>query len=196
MKRLYIIAGPNGAGKTTASMVVLPKVLDCREFVNADKIAAGLNPLNPESDAVGLAAGKLMLMRVDMLLKGDENFAIETTLATRSHVSLVKKAQEAGFQVVLIFFWLTSADAAIRRVAQRVSEGGHNIPEETIRRRYQKGIENLFELFMPVVDHWMLYNNSDLEKVLIATGGKTQETNVYYPEMFQQIENYVRSTAE
>lgn len=191
MKTLYVIAGPNGAGKTTASMQILPEVLDCHEFVNADKIAEGLNPLDPENQMIAVAAGKLMLARVDMLLEGENNFAIETTLATRSHVSLVKKAQEKGFRVVLVFFWLASPDAAILRVAQRVNEGGHNIPEETIRRRYQKGIENFFHLFLPVVDHWMLYNNSDLEKMLVAFGSRGGYTCILEPEFFAAMTAYV-----
>lgn len=191
MKNLYIIAGPNGAGKTTASMELLPEVLDCREFVNADKIAAGLNPLDPENQAIAVAAGKLMLMRVDQLLEGDQNFAIETTLATRSHVSLVKKAQQKGFHVVLVFFWLSSPEAAIRRVSQRVNEGGHNIPEDTIRRRYQKGIENFFNLFLPVVDDWLLYNNSDLDKMLVAYGSRSGYTCILEPHYFDAITAYI-----
>lgn len=191
MKTLFIIAGPNGAGKTTASMAILPSVLDCTEFVNADNIAKGLNPLNPESDAVSVAAGKLMLQRVEMLLGGEQNFAIETTLATRTHVNLVRKAQERGWHVVLVFFWLSSPEAAIRRVAQRVNEGGHNIPEETIRRRYQKGLDNFFHLFLPIVDDWMLYDNSDLEKMLVAYGSRKGYTCILEPKVFDAIAAYV-----
>ena len=191
MKTLFIIAGPNGAGKTTASMAILPQVLNCTEFVNADNIAKGLNPLNPESDAVSIAAGKLMLILTNKLLAGEENFAIETTLATRSHAGLVRKAQEMGWHVVLVFFWLSSPEAAIRRVAQRVNEGGHNIPEETIRRRYQKGLENFFHLFLPIVDDWMLYNNSDMEKMLVAFGTKDGYTCILEPRYFDAITAYV-----
>lgn len=192
MKNLYIIAGPNGAGKTTASMAILPEVLQVREFVNADNIARGLSPLNPESDAVGIAAGRLMLKRIEILLDGNESFAIETTLATRTHVNLTKVAQSKGFKVVLIYFWLSSPEAAQLRVAQRVQEGGHNIPIETIRRRFHAGINNLFKLFMPVVDDWMLYDNSDLRKVLVATGGKDQESQIVEPEIYNVIQSYVR----
>lgn len=191
MKTLFIIAGPNGAGKTTASMAILPEVLDCTEYVNADNIAKGLNPLNPESDAVSVAAGKLMLQRIDMLLGGEQNFAIETTLATRTHANLVRKAQEKGWHVVLVFFWLSSPEAAIRRVAQRVNEGGHNIPEEVIRRRYQKGLDNFFHLFLPIVDDWMLYNNSDMEKLLVAFGTHDGYTCILEPRSFDAITAYV-----
>lgn len=162
---LYIIAGCNGAGKTTASYSVLPDLLECREFVNADEIAKGLSPFNPES--VAIEAGKLMLQRIDFLLSQRKTFAIETTLATRSYTSLVSRAHERGYIVVLLFFWLPSPEMAVMRVAKRVSEGGHNIPTETIHRRYWLGLQNFFNLFVPIVDSWSLYNNVD-ETIEIA----------------------------
>lgn len=155
---LYIIAGCNGAGKTTASYNVLPNMLQCKEFVNADEIARGLSPFAPERMAV--QAGKLMLERIDELLGKRVTFAIETTLATRSYVNLVTQAQAEGYQVHLLFFWLESPDAARKRVARRVSEGGHDIPSVVIERRYWLGLRNLFELFMPKVDYWALYDNN------------------------------------
>ncbi len=127
---LYIIAGCNGAGKTTASMVVLPEVLQCREFVNADEIAKGLSPFRPQD--VAIEAGKLMLQRIELLLSRKDTFAIETTLATRSYKSLVDRAHDAGYTVVLLFFWLPSPEMAEKRVAIRVAEGGHNIAREVI----------------------------------------------------------------
>lgn len=126
-KVLYIISGCNGAGKTTASYTVLPEVLECREFVNADEIAKGLSPFNPES--VAIDAGRLMLQRIQELLKMNETFSIETTLSTKSYKNLVIKAHNLGYQVKLIFFWLDTPETAINRVAQRVSEGGHGIPK-------------------------------------------------------------------
>lgn len=163
---IYIIAGCNGAGKTTASYSVLPDLLDCKEFVNADEIAKGLSPFNPES--VAIEAGKLMLQRIDLLLRQRRTFAIETTLATRSYSSLIKRAQSAGYQVVLLFFWLSSPEMAIERVAKRVSEGGHNIPAETIVRRYWLGLHNFFDIFAPIVDSWIFYENID-ETTLLAS---------------------------
>lgn len=162
---LYIIAGCNGAGKTTASYSVLPDLLECREFVNADEIAKGLSPFNPES--VAIEAGKLMLQRIDFLLSQRKTFAIETTLATRSYTYLVSRAHERGYTVVLLFFWLPSPEMAVMRVAKRVSDGGHNIPTETIHRRYWLGLQNFFNLFVPIVDSWSLYNNVD-ETIEIA----------------------------
>ena len=156
--RLYIIAGPNGAGKTTASFTVLPEVLDCNEFVNADEIAKGLSPFKPEE--VAIQAGKLMLQRIDQLLERQETFAIETTLATKSYKSLIIRAKKLGYTVVLLFFWLPSPEMAEQRVAMRVAEGGHNIPKDVIYRRYWAGLSNLFDIFAPIVDDWSLYDNS------------------------------------
>lgn len=156
-KKLYIIAGCNGAGKTTASLTILPEILDCKEFVNADEIARGLSPFNPES--VAIQAGRLMLERIEYLLDQDESFAIETTLSTKSYQKLVAKAHDKGFYVQLLYFWLPSPEFAVARVAQRVKEGGHNIPNDVIFRRYFAGIKNLFEIYMPIVDYWVIYDN-------------------------------------
>ena len=155
---LYIIAGCNGAGKTTASYNVLPNMLNCKEFVNADEIAKGLSPF--ASETMAFQAGKLMLERIDELLGKKVTFAIETTLATRSYVNLVTRAQAVGYQVSLLYFWLESPGFARRRVAERVSQGGHNIPSEVIERRYWLGLRNLFELFIPRVNYWALYDNN------------------------------------
>lgn len=157
--KLYIIAGCNGAGKTTASMSVLPEVLDCREFVNADEIAKGLSPFKPEEEAI--EAARLMLKRIDSLLALRTSFAIETTLATKSYRNLVLKAKDLGYQVILLFFWLPNPGMAERRVATRVASGGHDIPLDVIHRRYWAGLQNLFDIFIPIVDFWSLYNNSD-----------------------------------
>ena len=162
---LYIIAGCNGAGKTTASMSVLPEVLDCTEFVNADEIAKGLSPFHPEEMAI--EAGKLMLKRIDALLSQRRSFAIETTLATRSYKTLVQRAKEAGYKVTLLFFWLPSPEMAEMRVASRVASGGHNIPKDVIHRRYWLGLQNLFDIFASIVDLWSLYDNSDKIKPIV-----------------------------
>ena len=177
---LYIIAGCNGAGKTTASYSVLPDLLNCREFVNADEIAKGLSPFNPES--VAIEAGKLMLHRINLLLCQRTPFAIETTLATRSYASLIKRAHEKGYQVVLLFFWLSSPEMAIERVAKRVSEGGHNIPTETIIRRYWLGLQNFFKIFTPLVDSWMFFDNVN-DTIIIAN-----EEVVFNKSLFNKIQ--------
>lgn len=177
MPNLYIIAGCNGAGKTTASYTVLPEILNCREFVNADNIAAGISPFNPE--AVAVEAGRIMLQRVAELLADGQDFALETTLATRSYVGLVKDAQKRGYKVTLLYFWLSSPQMARERVAERVENGGHHIPDEVVERRYYKGISNLFKLFIPICDVWMVIDNSIREMAIIARGEQkvAQEVN-------------------
>lgn len=169
MPNLYIVAGCNGAGKTTASFTILPEMLSCREFVNADSIAAGLSPFNPES--VAIEAGRLMLSRIQELLEGGRDFAFETTLATRSYVSLVKEAQAAGYKVTLLFIWLNSPATAMQRVADRVAKGGHSIPEDVIERRYFRGISNLLTLYMPICNRWMIVDNETVTPGPVAEGG-------------------------
>ena len=171
---LYIIAGCNGAGKTTASYSVLPDLLECQEFVNADEIAKGLSPFNPAS--VAIEAGKLMLKRIDLLLSQGKTFAIETTLATRSYASLVCRAHKHGYNVVLLFFWLPSPEMAVARVAKRVSEGGHDIPTETIYRRYWLGLQNFFNIFSSIADSWSLYDNTDKTKEIANESATIDET--------------------
>jgi predicted ABC-type ATPase len=174
MANLYIIGGCNGAGKTTASFTILPEMLNCKEFVNADSIAAGLSPFNPES--VAIEAGRLMLSRIHELMRARVDFAFETTLATRSYVSLVKAAQQVGYKVTLLFIWLDSPKTAIQRVADRVSEGGHNIPEDVIVRRYHRGIFNLLNLYIPICDSWIVVNNKNVVPELIAKGTLSGES--------------------
>ena len=190
MKNLYIVSGCNGAGKTTASYTVLPEILECREFVNADEIARGLSPFNAEG--VAIEAGRLMLQRIEELLKEDVTFAIETTLASRLYVNLVKRAQRQGYRVNLLYFWLSSPELAMRRVAERVSKGGHDIPEEIIRRRYTAGINNLFKLFMPAVDYWAIFDNSATPRRIVATGGRKSETVTMEEELLRTIKAYVK----
>ena len=160
-KQLYIISGCNGAGKTTASYTVLPDVLECKEFVNADEIARGLSPFNPESMAI--EAGRLMLQRINELLRNQQNY-----------------------------FWLSSPDLAIQRVAQRVRNGGHDIPKEVVIRRYQAGINNFFNIYMPCVDYWLLADNSETPRIIVAEGGRGMEMHIHHIERFNKIQSYVR----
>jgi len=173
-KKLYIIAGCNGAGKTTASYNILPQILDCKEFVNADEIAKGLSPFQPEK--VAIEAGRIMLQRVDELMRHGVDFAVETTLATKTYVQKIKKAQESGYIVTLLFLWLRNVELAKDRVEIRVKEGGHNIEEDVIERRYVSGIRNLFELYVPVCDTIILMDNSEQipKFVLKIENGTTQ----------------------
>jgi len=143
-KNLYIIAGCNGAGKTTASFTILPDIIECREFVNADEIARGLSPFQPEK--VAFEAGRIMLTRVNELLKSNQSFAFETTLATKSYKWKIEEAKRNGYVVTLLFFWLQNIDLAKERVRVRVLEGGHHIKQEVIECRYISGIKNLFNI--------------------------------------------------
>ena len=189
-KNLYIISGCNGAGKTTASYTVLPEILKCKEFVNADEIARGLSPFNPES--VAIEAGRLMLQRIEELLDKGETFSIETTLATKSYISLVHRAQAKGYRVSVLFFWLQTPELAVQRVAERVQNGGHNIPEDIVRRRYVAGISNLFRLYMREVDYWDIYDNSENPRRQIACGGNNAENTIIDNNTFSKIRSYVR----
>jgi predicted ABC-type ATPase len=165
-KRLYIIAGCNGAGKTTASFTILPEILDCKEFVNADEIAKGLSPFQPEK--VAFESGRIMLHRINELLLHHESFAFETTLATRSYKEKILDAKAKGYRVTLLFFWLQTVDLAKERVKTRVLEGGHNIAPAVIERRYTLGIKNLFEIYLPIVDGALLFDNSEGKHELLA----------------------------
>ena len=191
---LDVIAGCNGAGKTTASFTVLPEMLKCREFVNADEIAAGISPFNPEG--VAIQAGRLMIDRIIQLLKDGETFAFETTLATRSYVKLIQQAKKRGYFVTLLFFSLSSSEQAQRRVAQRVSMGGHNIPTDVIVRRYEAGLQNLFQLYMPVCDYWTLYDNSNCPAIRIASGFGSEKIEIFDEERYHTMFKKYHQTPE
>ena len=174
MKNIYIIAGPNGAGKTTASYTLLPEILGCKEFINADEIAKGLSPFNTES--IAFRAGRLMLERIKDLITKGETFSFETTLSTKSYYALIKKAKYSGYRVDLLFVYLNSKEIAIKRVKNRVAEGGHNIPKKVIERRFDNGLINLINRYIPIVDSWVLLDNSNKDFELIANGSGN---NVY-----------------
>lgn len=157
-KKLYVISGCNGAGKTTASFTILPEILNCKEFVNADEIAKGLSPFQPEK--VSFEAGRIMIKRINELLEADQTFAFETTLATKSYRSKIIKAKKQNYNVTLLFFWLENVDLAIERVRTRVLEGGHHIDTNVIKRRYLNGIKNLFEIYLDIADEVLIFDNS------------------------------------
>lgn len=147
---VYMIAGPNGAEKTTAAMKLLPDFLSVNEFVNADEMARGLNPLNPNGQ--NMSAGRLMLSRIDDLIAAKHNFAFETTGSSHVFVEKLKHAKAKEYQLKLIYLWLPNADMAIKRVQSRVAQGGHHIPDEDITRRYGRGLHNLVYLYLPLAD--------------------------------------------
>lgn len=176
MARLYIISGCNGAGKTTASYSLLPEMLDCREFVNSDEFAKGLSPFKPENASI--QASRYMLMKIRYLLKNQKDFAVETTLATRTLLKTARMAQDMGYSVTLLYFWLNSPELAIERVRARVEAGGHNIPEETIIRRYHVGIDYFFHYYAPICERWILADNSQIPFRVIAEGSKSDVINI------------------
>ena len=185
MPRLYIISGCNGAGKTTASYSLLPEMLDCKEFVNSDEFAKGLSPFDPSKASI--KASRLMLMKIRYLLKRHEDFAVETTLATRTLLKTVKSAQAAGYTVTLLYFWLNSPELAVERVRARVEAGGHNIPEETIRRRYNTGIYYFFKLYAPISERWILADNSQIPFRVIAEGSKDEVINIKDEDTYKVV---------
>ncbi|RRT89700.1 zeta toxin family protein [Empedobacter falsenii] len=187
-KNLYIIAGCNGAGKTTASFTILPEILDCKEFVNADEIAKGLSPFQPEK--VAFEAGRIMLNRIDELFKNQENFAFETTLATKTYKQKIKFAKENNYNTTLLFFWLRNSHLAKERVKTRVKEGGHNIPTDVIERRYINGIKNLFDIYLDIMDQILIFDNSEGKPSLIAEKNFGEEIVIYNFEKFNDLKKY------
>lgn len=155
---IYIVAGPNGVGKTTFMEEFLPNYADCLHFVNADLIAAGLSPFAPESAAI--KAGKLVLGEIKNHVDLRHDFAFETTLAGKSYVRFLKNVKEEGFKIHLFFLWLQNVDLAIKRIETRVQAGGHNVPIADVKRRFHRGIHNLFNLYRPLLDFWMIFDNS------------------------------------
>lgn len=166
MKTVYVIGGPNGAGKTTLAQTLLPEYLGVVEFVNADQIAGGLSAFRP--DSVSIDAGRVMLRRIYELAGLDQDFAFETTLASRSFAPFLQELKRRGYTVVLIFVWLQSPRLAFRRVRLRASKGGHDVPQEIISRRYDRGLANLRQLYLPLADSWFIFDNSSPEPVLVA----------------------------
>lgn len=190
-KRFYIIAGCNGSGKTTASDTILPHALKCRFFVNADNIAKQLSPHNVESAAI--RAGRIMLNRIDLLLSHRATFSIETTLASRSYFHLIERARHLGYKTFMIFFWLNNPQLAIDRVNLRVAEGGHFINNNTITRRYRMGIDNLFNIYMPLVDFWVIIDNSGLRRVNIAEGrDHNRNVTIHHPHHLEMMKHHVQ----
>jgi predicted ABC-type ATPase len=184
--RLVIIAGPNGAGKSTLAPVLLRDTFGLLEFVNADTISAGLSAFNAE--AVALDAGRVMLTRLRELAVHKHSFAFESTLATRSYVPWISRLAQKGYEFHLLFLWLNTVELAIQRVAERVHGGGHSVSEDIIRRRYRRGLENLSQLYLPIADTWVVYDNSGAgSPLLIASGEKERTSTVVLPDTWQNV---------
>ncbi len=186
--QIIILAGPNGAGKSTMAPYLLRDWLGLMEFVNADVIASGLSAFDPEHAAMD--AGRVMLNRLRELAVQKKNFAFETTLATRSYAKWLRQLRQEGYRINLIFVALDSADLAVQRVNARVAAGGHNIPEETIRRRYEKGVRNFFHLYQELVETWAVYDNSVLQSSqLVAEGEGRSVKAIHLPRQWSSFCN-------
>lgn len=180
----WIIAGPNGAGKTTFALSYLPTVANCRNFVNADLIAAGLSPLAPETEL--LAASRIFLREIENRIQARQDFAFETTLAGRSYLKLIRRLRSEGWRVELIYLALPSVEMSRLRVAERVAHGGHNIPLEDIERRFPRSLRNLLNEFSYAVDRTQCFmNNGDTPQPVFIQQGENRE--ILNPELFQQL---------
>lgn len=184
--QVAVIAGPNGAGKSTLAPSILRDTFGLLEFVNADTISVGLSAFNAE--AVALDAGRVMLTRLRELAANKQSFAFESTLATRSYAPWVSLLAQEGYEFHLLFLWLNTAELAIQRVAERVRNGGHSVSEDIIRRRYSRGLDNLLQLYIPLADTWVVYDNSGAgSPLLVASGEKQRASTVVQPELWQAL---------
>lgn len=185
MPNVIVLAGPNGAGKSTAAPYLLQERLGIRHFVNADTIARGLSQFDPESAAI--SAGRVMIERMRELAKNREHFAFETTLASRSFAPWIAGLGEQGYEFYLRYLWVPSPDFSVARVAGRVRQGGHHVPDEIVARRYLGGIRNLFKLYMPLADHWVVYDNTLGDRKEVAEGRLMNVTKLYDKDVWATI---------
>jgi predicted ABC-type ATPase len=181
-----VLGGPNGAGKSTAAPALLRDALAVTEFVNADTIARGLSAFDP--DAAAIAAGRVMLRRLDALERTRTDFAVESTLANKSLAVRIERLRSSGYSVHVVFLWLPSAAMAIARVRARVRRGGHGVPAETIRRRYTRGLTNFFDRYAPLGDSWRLFDNSMArDPVLVAEAAGGGDPKVHHEATWQEV---------
>jgi predicted ABC-type ATPase len=188
-KAVYIIAGPNGSGKTTFAKLFLPDYVNCPNFVNADLIAQGLAPFEPRAAAI--KAGKLVLQQIHEYANRGVDFAFETTLSGKSYVSFLTELKSKGYARHLFFLWIPSPELAIARIKDRVAEGGHNVPAEDVRRRFARGVANFFNLYEPLLDSWMLFDNSKAKPILIAKR-RNSHREVMNDNLFATVQRSVR----
>ena len=186
MPNVYIIAGPNGSGKTTFATQFLPNYVHCTNFINADLIAKGLSPFDPALAAI--KAGKLVLKQIDEYSKQKASFAFETTLSGKTYATHIQKLKASGFKIHLFFLWVPSPDLSISRIKERVLEGGHHVPTADVKRRFKRSISNFFELYKPLLDSWMMFDNSQTTPLLIAENNESNEI-LYDKSLFNKIKN-------
>ena len=185
MPSLYIIGGPNGAGKTTLARTLLPEYLKVVNFVNADSIAGGLSAYDPES--VAIEAGRIMLRRIHELADAKEDFAFEAILASKYFIQFVQDVKRSGYSVTLIYVWLKSVSLALRRIRHRVAHGGHDVPKDVVRRRYERGMVNLRSSYLPLAEVWYVFDNSAAEPVLVAERQVDSEPVVHLVPVLKKV---------
>ncbi|MBL7158687.1 MAG: hypothetical protein ISS91_04180 [Candidatus Omnitrophica bacterium] len=188
-RNVYIIAGSNGSGKTTFAKMFLPEYTGCKQFVNSDLIAQGLSPFSPQGAA--MKAGRLVLERIDDLARQGLDFGFETTLSGKFYIKRLENLKQKGYALHLFFLWIPSTELAIERIKDRIAEGGHNIPAQDVRRRFTRGIHNLFRFYRPILDSWMLLDNSSTIPSLIARE-KSQELVIVNETLHNKILNMAR----
>lgn len=184
--QVIIVAGPNGAGKSTLAPYLLRDAFELSEYVNADTIALGLSAFSPAS--VAFRAGRIMLERLHDLAREGASFAFESTLASRTYATWLRELKRRGYGFHLVYLWLRTPDMAVERVKERVRSGGHHVPEETVRRRYRRGLRNFFELFMPLADTWAFYDNSAVGvPVAVAAGDEDGDVMVHDADLWHRV---------
>jgi len=190
-QKVYIIAGPNGAGKTTFAINFLPRYAECMEFVNADLIAGALSPFSPERAA--FRAGRLMLEQIRLLADRDIDFGFETTLSGKGYVRLLHNLKGRGYGIHLFYLWVRSIDIALERIADRVRRGGHNVPEDVVRRRFNRSLPNLFRLYRPLLDSWTVFDNSTAAPNMVAYE-KSGVLKIVNSELFALLSHTLEAT--
>jgi predicted ABC-type ATPase len=188
-KNVYIIAGPNGSGKTTFASKFLPEYVRCPNFINADLIAKGLAPFGPRSAAI--KAGKLVLQQIHDFSKRGLDFAFETTLSGKTYLNLFRRLRAKGYALHLFFLWIPSSELALSRIKDRVAEGGHDVPPQDVKRRFARGLRNFFILYRPLLNSWMLFDNSRAKPTLIAKE-KNEHSRIIHEKLFEEIKRSAR----
>ncbi len=187
---VYIIAGPNGAGKTTFAKEFLPEYAKCDRFVNADSLASGLS-LSPGQAA--LRAGRLLLDEINRLAEEKQDFAFETTLSGKAYFSFLKKLKSGNYSIHLFFLWIPDIKLSLARIADRVKRGGHDIPEDVVRRRFHRGLRNFFQLYKPLIDSWILFDGSLQVPIRIAEG-RNGTINIVDQSLYEQVTKILEMT--
>jgi len=189
---VFVLGGPNGAGKSTAAPYILRDILKVTEFVNADVIARGLSGFDP--DRAAMQAGRTMLTRLRELARERRDFAFETTLASRSFAPWLRRLREDGYRVHVVYIWVPDPETSVQRVRLRVLKGGHNVPPDVVRRRYRRGLRNLRSLYMPIADHWRIYDNTMRGGArLVAYGGPAGDQGVIDEQLWKRIDAETRA---